>query len=50
MMQEAFSILPVRKDKSLIKDRVHCSVDEKEHSKRDKGAQVPWQKLRKPVC
>ena len=38
------------RDKNLTEGYVHCSVDEREHSKHDKGAQVPWWKLREPVC
>ena len=39
-----------KKDKSLTEGSVLCSVDEREHSERDEGAQVPWWKSREPVC
>ena len=39
-----------KRDKSLIAGSVRCSVDEREHSKRDEGTQVPQWKSREPVC
>ena len=38
------------RDKSLTLGCVRCSVDEREHSERDKGAQVPKWKSRELVC
>ena len=35
---------------SLTEGCVHCSVDEREHSEHDEGAQVPRSKSREPVC
>ena len=37
------------RDKSLTEGCVLCSVDEREHSERDEGAQVPRWKSREPV-
>ena len=37
------------RDKNLTEGRVRCSVDEREHSERDEGAQVPRWKSREPV-
>ena len=37
-------------DKSLTEGCVRCSVDERGHSERHEGAQVPRWKSRKPVC
>ena len=37
-------------DKSLTEGCVRCSVDERKHSERGVGAQVPRWKLRAPVC
>ena len=33
-----------------MKGCVRCSIDEREHSEHDEGAQVPLWKLREPVC
>ena len=38
------------RDKSLTEGCVRCRVDEREHSDRDEGAQVPLWKSREPVC
>ena len=35
---------------NLIESCVRCSVDEREHSEHDEGAQVPRLKSREPVC
>ena len=48
-LQEEFSILPILK-KILAEGCVSCSEDEREHSERDEGAQVPQWKSRKPMC
>ena len=37
------------RDQSLTEGCIHCSVDEREHSESEKGAQVPRWKSRKPV-
>ena len=39
-----------REIKNLTEGCVRCSVDEKEHSKHDQGAQVPRWKTREPAC
>ena len=38
------------RDKSLTKGCVRCSIDEREHSDHDEGAQVPRWKSRELVC
>ena len=38
------------RDKSLTERCVRCSVDEREHSECDEGAQVPRWKSREPMC
>ena len=39
-----------QENKNLAVGCVRCSDDEKAHSKRDEGAQVPLWKSREPVC
>ena len=38
------------KDKNLTVGCVRCSVDEREHSEHDEGAQVPRWKSKESVC
>ena len=38
------------KEKSLTEGCVRCTVDEREHSERDDGAEVPRWKSREPAC
>ena len=38
------------RENNLTEGCVRCSVDEREHSKRDEGAQVPRWKSREPAC
>ena len=39
-----------KRDKSLTEGYVRCSVDEREHSERDEGAQVLRWKSTEPMC
>ena len=48
-LHEEFSILPIL-EISLTVACVRCGEDEREHSERDVGAQVPQWKSRVPVC
>ena len=49
-LREGFSILPILEREELIVGCVRGSVDQRKHSERDEGAQVPRWKSREPVC